>query len=392
MRTFRVFITLLSVAVLTLPVAAQQVAFNGGRAFYPAYPRSAGAWAFDTTSFQINASGEVAVLVAKAPIAGTIDRFATIMSTVANTPDNGLRFSLQGVSTTTGLQDGTIIEGTNAFATVASGSVGPGWLDPGAFATSHTVTRGELLAWVIDIPTFTAGDDVTTRGMSGVGTNISNLPYSIRATNTPSATLFPIIVAHYTDNGGFWQQISPIIVPATGALAAVTFDADTTPDEVGAVFIPTQPCRLDMVVLPIGTDAAGANFEVIVYDGSGNALDTVSYDGDQLGVSGGGAVITLDHWLSSSLTLAAGDTYRIVVKPTTTNNVRINYLPIADAAIGAVPGKLANFYVTTRVNAGGWTDYNNAGDGYRFPTMTLGFDACHSGAGGGVKGIIGGGA
>src|SRR5688572_217111 len=129
------------------------VAFNGGHAWYPLAPK-AGVWAFDTTNFALDATGEVVVLVAKAPIAGTIDRLGTIVQAVSNAPDNGLRFSLQGVNAANNLNDGTILEATNAFATVASGSVATGWLDSGAFASSHTVTRGELLAFVIDIPTF----------------------------------------------------------------------------------------------------------------------------------------------------------------------------------------------------------------------------------------------
>jgi hypothetical protein len=368
--------------------AQSQAPFNGGHAFYPAPPRAV-PWQFDTTNFQINASGEVVVLVAKMPVAGTIDRFATIVTAVANAPDNGLRFSLQGVSATTGLNYGTIIESTNAFATIASGSVTTGWLDPGAFATSHTVTRGALLAFVLDIPTFTAGDDLIVRGVTHSGTTVTNLPYSVRATNSISGAVIPIIVAHYTDNGGFWQQISPLILPASGALTAMTFDTGTTPDEVGAVFIPSQPCRLNMVTLPIGLDAAAANFDVILYDSANNVLDTVSYDGDQVATGGLSQSHLFDHWLSAPVTLTAGSTYRIVVKPTSTNNVRISYMPIADAGIGAVPGKLANFYLTARTDAGAWTNYNAASD-YRFPTFVLAFDAFSDGVSG-VRGhIIGG--
>lgn len=349
------------------------VTFNGGQAWYPFAPR-AGGWLFDTASFQINATGEVAVLVARAPIAGTIDRFATIVTAVANAPDNGLRFSLQGVSATTALNDGTILNSTNAFATVASGSVATGWLDPGAFATSHVTTRGELLAFVIDIPTFTAGDDVIIRGMSHNSLQVTNLPYSIRATNTLGSTLLPIIVAHYTDSGGFWQQISPLLLPATGAVTSVTIDTGTTPDELGVVFIPSQPCRLNCAQILIGMDAAGSNFDVIVYDGSNNVLDTVSYDGDQVALIASATVHYIDHWLSAPLSLTAGSTYRIVVKPTTTNNVRLNYVPIADAAIAAVPGKMANFFLTSRTDAGAWTNHSSAAD-YRYPTWVLGLDA-----------------
>lgn len=376
---------------LSVTALAQQSSFNGGMAYYPP-PSRAINWLFDTTTNQINASGEVVVLVAKMPQACVIDRLGTIISAVANAPDNGLRFSLQGVSATTGLNDGTIIESTNAFATVASGSVATGWLASGAFATNHTATRGELLAFVLDIPTFTAGDDLIVRSMANGSSATTVLPYAIReAAGTRSTHILPIIIAHCADGGaGTWLQLSPLIIPATAALTGVTFDTGTTPDEMGAVFIPAQPSRLNSVIIPIATDAAASDFDVIVYDSGDNVLDTVSYDGDQVGNPANTSVIHFEHWLSASLTLTAGATYRIVVKPTTTNNVRLSYLPIADAAIEAVPGDLVNFYVTTRVDAGAWTDYDNAVDGYRYPSMYLGFDAFSGAASSGGGRIIGG--
>jgi hypothetical protein len=359
-------------------------AFNGGETWYPFPPRYP-TWTFDVTSFQINASGEVAVLVTRMPVAGTIDKLATIVAAVANAPDNGLRFSLQGVGAA-GLQDGTIKQATNAFATVASGSVATGWLESGAFAANYTVTRNELLALVLDIPTFTAGDDLIIRGMAHGGLNVSNIPYSIRATNTLSATVFPIIVAHYTDNGGFWQSLTPIIFPSTANPTPVTLDTGTTPDEIGAVFIPSHTCRLNRITFPVGSDAAGSDFDIIVYDSADGVLDTASYDGDQLAATAGGVTFQMDHLLTAPVTLTAGSTYRIILKPTTTANVRTTYLSVPDAAIGALPGKLANFYLTERTNAGAWTNYNTAGT-YRYPTIALGFDAL--GAGGAVR-VIGG--
>jgi hypothetical protein len=358
-------------------------AFNGGQAWYPSSPMAA-VHSADTTNFQINASGEIVAMVARMPRAGTIDKMAAIVHAVANAPDNGLRFSLQGVSASTGLNDGTILESTNAFATVASGSVTTGWLESGAFAASHTVTRNELLALVVDFPSFVAADDVIVRGLNpAAGTASHQLPYAIHVTNTINATRLPLIFAHYTDDGGFWQSLSEDLIPLDATVSSVSYDTGTTPDEIGVVFIPSQPCRLNRARIWMMPAATGGNFDVIVYDSGGGVLDTVSYDGDQ--VSTVGSMRFLEHWLSAGLELTAGSTYRIAVKPTTTNNVQQQYYLIGAGAAGAsaFPGRFVNYFYTTRTDAGAWTNYNNGSDGYRWPAgFYLGFDAFDDAAGG----------
>src|SRR5215203_1724241 len=108
-------------------------------------------------TFVIDASGEMAALIMRVPKTGTLTRFEALVQAVGNTPDNGLRFSFQDVSLTTGLPDGVV----DQFATIASGSVTTGWVSPGDFDSTRAVTRGDLLALVIDFPTFVASDSVT---------------------------------------------------------------------------------------------------------------------------------------------------------------------------------------------------------------------------------------
>ena len=97
----------------------------GGGLWMPSYYPAT--WATGTTAYIIDATGEKAVCVCHAPKIGNIDRFDFNIAAVTNSPDNGLRASLQGVDLTTGQNNGTILGATNnAFALYAH-TVTAGW-------------------------------------------------------------------------------------------------------------------------------------------------------------------------------------------------------------------------------------------------------------------------
>lgn len=325
-----------------------------------------------TTTYLIDAESETAELIFKAPKTGNIDKFAIVVATVANAPDNGLRFSLQGVSLTTGIADGTFKGATNnAKVTVASGSVVTGWLDSGNFGEVAAVTRNELLAAVLDFPTFVDGDSVTIQAIT---LNLTrNFPYGVVA-GTKQASAALAIVLHYDD--GTWFLCAPSILPAVTA-TTVALNTASTPDEAGLSFTPNFPCKVSQCLFGL-TVVAAANFDIVLYDSANNVLATESYDGDV--VAGTGAR-TFGFIFDSDITLAAGSLYRLVVKPTTANNVSLAYITLTVDGFGACPGGTA-YYMTQRVDAGTWTNFNNGTDGYRRPYVFIGASAVDDGAGG----------
>jgi hypothetical protein len=333
--------------------------------------------AIDTTTLILDASGELVEMIVHVPLAGTIDRFGAVIAAVANAPDNGLRFSFRDVDTSTGLQDTTV----DQSATVASGSVATGWLDPGAFGASRTVVRNERLACVVDFPSFVAGDSVTVQSWSANGSAVRGVPYTALNGSKQSARM-AMFALHYTDNGGFWLPIGEPNMLLPTSRAAISIDTGTTPDEVGNVFTLPFPAKLNSVLVNLQSTVAASDFDLILYDDSWSALATQSFDGDIYQSTANNRWAYLQ--LASEYSLAANTAYRLVIKPTTVNNVSFVYQTFAAATAGMVGG--GNIYMTQRVDAGTVVNYNNGTDGYRFLEMCLGLSAFDDATGGGGGG------
>lgn len=352
--------------------------------WYPFVSGGGGQVALDTSTLVMDASGELVEMILQVPITGTVDRFGAVIAAVTNTPDNGLRFSFRDVSLSTGLQDTTV----DQFATVASGSVATGWLDPGAFDSSRSVTRGDRLACVLDFPTFVAGDSVTTQSLNLFGaSNVAGYPYTA-LNGAKNATRMAQFGLHYTDSGGFWVPIGGHGMTLCSARTAVSIDTGTTPDEVGNAFTLPFPAKLNKVMVVLQSTVAASDFDLVLYDSGGTPVATQSFDGDVYAGTGSNRFAFLH--LASEVSLSANTLYRIVIKPTTTNNVSMTYQVLAATTATMIGG--GNIYMTQRTDAGAWTNYNNGTDGYRFLEMALGlsaFDDAVSAGGGGAP-IIGG--
>lgn len=327
-------------------------------------------FSINTNTYVMDASGEKAVLVFRVPKTGNIDRLAAVIAAVGNAPDNGLRFSLQNVQATDGQPDGTVDEN----ATVASGSVATGWLESGALSAARAVTRNDLLAAVIDFPTFVAGDSVTVQAML-FGTNIVNFPYGI-ANTSKQAINYPQIFLRYDD--AIWMSVHPVLAPFT-SVTTFSMNTGTTPDEAGVAFTPQFDCKLREAFIQTSI-AAAADFDIVLYDSGNNVLSTETYDGDVTGTTSGRHTHV---YFDTDVELAAGSLYRLVVKAAAAAaNVTLTY--------GVVPSQMfdttiggTDYYATARTNAGSWTNYNNGTDGYRKPGILLGFSHLDDGAGGG---------
>jgi hypothetical protein len=294
---------------------------------------------------------------------------------VGNAPDNGLRFSFQSPDAN-GMGNGV-----DQFATIASGSVTTGFLDPGAFDANRSVTRGDYLVMVCDFPSFVAADSVTVQSWTPFGGNTANFPFGISATNTVSVVRIPQYFLHYTDSGGFWACVCPWMIPAISTTTS-SIDTGTTPNEIGLKFQVPFPCKLSEFMGWITMTAAGSDFDFILYDAGSTPVATLSQDGDY---KAGATSLRLWHlWLQTEYTLTANTIYRLIIKPTTTNNIALAYYVFPSQLAAMIPGG-ANWCLTQRTG-GAWTDFNNGTDGYRQPCISLGFTAFDdaASAGGGL--------
>ena len=338
----------------------------------------------DTTTFLIDATGELVALICRVPKTGNLTRFEAMIGAVANAPDNGLRFSFQGVSLTTGVPDGVIVE---SITTAGGSPSAAGWLNPGDFNVARAVTQGDLLALVIDIPTFVAADSVAIGGITQL-TSSQVFPYSVRTLTTKSGTVLPIMALHYDDGtyayltpDGWGQQLVAIVGGAGG------IDTGTTPDEAGLAITLPFPARL-VGVQHATAVPAGGNYDLVIYDAASTPLVTLSVDGDVTGVATVGMHY---HLLPTPVTLANGVVYRVILKPTTTNNLLLNTQAFNSLALMDTAEGGQSFYLTQRTDAGAWTDFNTGGAGFRKPRMWLLFDAFDDGvsAGGGGMCVAG---
>jgi hypothetical protein len=181
---------------------------------------------------------------------------------------------------------------------------------------------------------------------------------------------------HYTDG---YVQVVPGHVPAT-SLAQFAYNVTTgTADEYGLAFSVPFPATLNAVSMTMQLTAS-ADAEIVLYGADGTTvLDTISLDAD---INTAQRAFST-FFLSGAVNLSANTTYRITLRPTTSNNVQLNYyvLPTADVLPAVVS---SNWYATSQLNQGGtWTNYNS-GNIY-VPMIALNLSALDDGAGGGVK-------
>lgn len=324
----------------------------------------------------MNASGEKAVAIIRVPKSGTLTRFEALISSVSNAPDNGLRFSFQDVDLSTGQPDGVV----DQSATVASGSVTAGWLNPGNFGSSRSVTRGDYLACVLDYPTFTAGDNLNA---SSWQIAFNQLPYGIIDASSKSGN--SLVCALLYDDGTY--AYLPFF-PGASVISTQGFNnATAAADEYGVAFTPDVPMTVSEVMLSLAI-AAGADFDLVLYDSSDNVLATLSHDGNVTFTSSQGLVRLP---LGSAVDLTAGQLYRLTIKPTTANSVTISYAQYPSSDIMRDTSDAGtDFYLTRRVDAGAWTDFNNVTDGFRQPFLSLGLSRLDNGAGAVAGSIFGG--
>jgi hypothetical protein len=123
-------------------------------------------------------------------------------------------------------------------------------------------------------------------------------------------------------------------------------------------------------ILPGATNS----YDLVLYDSDGTtALKTVTIDSDQ------GRVTTSTTRVArfADVTLAANTAYRIAVKPGGTNVTIYDCTVNSVAILDAFPGG-QNFYLTSRTDAGAWTETTT-----RKPDMGVIITAVDNGASGG---------
>jgi hypothetical protein len=311
-------------------------------------------------SYSMTTANDRIAAVFQCPFDGDLDWFEFRIAGLAAPPSNGIRYSFQDVSAL-GFPDNT----DDQFAIIPVGSLAVGWQPPTAYlgstgagsGTRRTVTKGQWLACVARFQTFVAGDTVTISSVSYPGVNAVYY-IGTKSTNAGVSYINPIqaisVTLKYQTLG--YVTVVPKLYP-WNTTNTLTYNSGSTPDEIGNIFIPAVNCRLQGVRIKSVFSGVAASYSIIVYDSGSVSLGTLAIVGQH--VNGGtGNSVEAYFVFPGTVTLTAGATYRIVLRPDAGSNCTLEEMVFqSNAYLGGGPGGI-NMYKTSRTNAGAWTDDN----------------------------------
>lgn len=330
------------------------------------------------TTTTLNASGDRIGYVIPVPKAGTLDWFEWRTGTVGNNPDNGMRTSFQTIDPATGFPDTTQDQFVDTTGTFSSNV----WQVPSGVMTDdgtpggvkRTVVAGEMLGCVIDFVGFVAGDSLGVARFTLSG-KIDNL-YTADGSSGAYAksTLMPLLALKYADGtyAEFPLNVSPV---SSAGFLGTPFNSGSTPDERALRFQVPVSMRVRGCWLWVDIDAAA---DVILYDNADNVLTSISLDPDQRGGTSANLVYVT---FPAQVTLSASTVYRLALLPTTVTNVNLFAGDVNTAALMAAVAGGEELYLSTRTDAGAWTDTDTTR-----PLMGLILDGIDDGGGGGGGG------
>jgi len=287
---------------------------------------------------------------------------------------SALTVSLQNVSTATAqcipdeTQDQTVAV-ANADASFATNT----WLQTGALSANRTVSFGEMLSVVIEYDgAGRLGSDVFT--IRGINTDDLGPAHFSTSMTKVSGSWFdepfaPNIILEFSD-GSFGTLFGAFPCSALGVL---TFDSSDTPDEYALEFSFPAGEQLEGASWMMSHDTGSSDAELNLYTGT-TVLATVALDASHKAT----AAATIDSAHAAApfdgvQNLTGGATYRLGIKPTTTNDIRLYYFDVA--AAGHLQAHIGGtgWVLTSRTDAGSWAAPTTTRRLLLFPNLVMPF-------------------
>jgi len=330
------------------------------------YPIQGGLWIPDGirsgtnavafSSLLMDAAAEKVAHIFPVPKTGTLDTFEFLLGTVTQAPVNGLRCSFQDVSLTTGDPDAAV----DQFRTVTAGLTSNTWVSPGLITsdgtdsgTKRSVTRGDLMCAVIEYASFSASDSLNINVLNingGCGLMFRSYVDHFTAAWAKNASVGGNIALKYND--GSYGYVPTYT--AASAINTHTYDSATATSERALYFKFPIRVKVGGAWLRVGGVSTGSDFQVILYDSDGTtSLATVSVDGNAH------AAMTVDRTcfvqFPTEVTLLGDTFYRLSIKPTTANDIRVYDLQVSTAGIMDAHEGGQSFYASEKVS-GTWQE------------------------------------
>jgi hypothetical protein len=349
----------------------------------PLLPRE-GPTYWDGSGFLLDAATEKLAFIFPAPKTGTLHSVGFGLATVTQAPANGLKISFQDVASATGDPDGTI----DQYRVVSSGLVTNGWIDVSATGpmtsdgtdggTKRAVTRGDYLAVVIEFANFSSGDSLSIGTCYSVWYGAPGNHYNDHFTGSwAKHTAYLIKVSLKYDDGTYGY------IPSSAPFKKadnVIINSGSNPDEIALKFKMPYPLKVNGLWARLQLDSASADSQLILYDSDGSTVLASA----ALDATFGPAMDPYFYYVPiPEITLMKDAYYRVAVKPTTTNNLRLIYQEVNDVNIWNQVEQGGNFHWSQRVDAGAWTDTTT-----KRPTVGVVVSALDDGVGGGGGGLL----
>jgi hypothetical protein len=331
----------------------------------------------------INASGDKQFYAFRLDETATITTVGIRQNSRTNTTGSSpaaytgtVRIGIQGLSTTTGLNDGTWIGGTNNYVDVSSWTAA----NDGKFVTvtlnDATLSRGVPYCVVAECTSHPGSGTLAIASTFSTVVLNSSFPYTFDETittqqgKTANTGRFPFLLRSASKSYGM-----PIENWATNAI-----ETDGSPYEVGLGF--TMPTGSGTAYTVDGgffqIASAGNldfNFDMVLYEGT-TALQTTTIDNAQLAAVGSTRRHDLPFDVSTLSTLTPGTEYILALKATSITPVTVREFTLATSGDKSAFGPF-NFKYYSRTT-GAWTE-----DTTRLPLFGLSIDTITTTASGG---------
>ena len=257
-----------------------------------------------------------------------IDDIGFLVGSVTAGSGSTLEVSLRDMDLVNGpapRDDGTVDQSFSTTTMPGSNT----WNKVALASARASVAHGALLAVVVELTVFGSGTVINLyrwanmdgrQSLNADGTSTFLASVWANANGVPNIVLF-------SDDGAI-GTLGPYWV-ATSATIQEAWNNGTNPDERGNELTVDAPIEIDCLWALLGASGgSGADFDLVLYAGT-TAERTVSFDANAIAT-------TTRAYVSGPIapyTLQPGTTYRLIVKPTTANNVDLVVFTYAEAAL-----------------------------------------------------------
>lgn len=358
------------------------VQFTGPGPIYPT-PIPMGITPSLSSAMVIAATGDKLAYAGRVAFQGSsgtknIHKIHLNLGTIVKAGASALTISLQDVDLVNGpvIRPDGVQDQTYQIANIntESGFNSGAWFTTGALSADRTVTYGDLLAIVVEFNGARAGaDSITINGIASASSSSAFTSQHQSACLTNISGVWANIAQMINcllefDDGTFgWLQGNHTLI----SLGNVVYNSGTAgADEYCLEFQMPFACEINSISAVVAT-AGGGNFEMILYSGT-TALQTVTVDQNA-------TLSTSARYIRVPIPktrIEANTTYRIGMRPTTTNNFTLYYFDVNAASHMATHSLGTTGVLGSRVDQGAWA----APTATRRPWITFGLSGVDTGS------------